>query len=861
MSARALGVGLFRLGLCALAALVIRYAGGGRAPRAGADALTLEEARAVFPAAAALGAELRELGAREVLDGGGKRLGSALRTSPETDELIGYSGPNDLLIGLGRDGRVVAVHLLESGDTRAHVDQVRAAAAYWRAFEGWDWLAPDELELDAVSGSTLTSLAIGEALERRLSGRVRSLRFPEPLRLAEALPSFPAAAQLVPEARGRARVHAAGGELLGFLLRSSPQADDVRGYRGPSEALVALAPDGIELLDVSLRASYDTPEYVERVRAAEDYLGRLAGHDAAAWAQLDFERAGLEGVSGATRTSFGLAEGLRRRFVADARGGAHGTSWSAGLRGLGHELALLTLLLGACAMTYGPWRGRRGLRLAWQVLLVGVLGLALGDLLSLALFAGWARGALPWSAAPALYLVGAVALLAPVAGRRQLYCHSLCPHGALQEWLGRIRRWRRSPPRAWHRRLRRLPWIALAAALAIAVLLPGFELARLEAFDAWVLGLVALCSAVLALVGLGACLFVPLAYCRYGCPTGALLELLRGPRAGLGRRDGVAAVLVVVLGALALARPEPSGAPHGPDALRIRGGGFGTSWSVELRGAPPAQERWRERVRAELARVERELSAWSPSSPLAQWNASATTLAVELPDELLDLVEFGLELSARTEGAFDFTVGPLVEAWGVGPAGPNAEAPSDGAPSDEAPRAGHLRELLQGVGWQKLELDREHGTLRKAHPDLRVDLGALLQGYAVDRVAALLDECGAFEYLIDVGGELRARGSWRVGVEDPRDGARELSRLVLRDGALATSGSYRLQHLISPRSGRPVASPWVLCSTRSKTALAADGWATALFVSGDAGPELALREGLPALFFDGGEELVNLGGF
>jgi thiamine biosynthesis lipoprotein ApbE/Na+-translocating ferredoxin:NAD+ oxidoreductase RnfG subunit len=828
-------------------------------------------ARAFFPEASSVSEKVDDRRGSWVRDADGRALGSVLTTSPDADDLIGYSGPSNLLIALEPDGRVRGVSLLSSADTAAHVEEVRRADFFWKSFVGWSPASEPSRTIDAVSGSTLTSLAMAEAVERRLSGSAISRRFPEPLTLDEVRAVFAAAARLqsnVPRP-GWTTVRDDQNRTLGFVIRTSPAGDNVRGYRGPTESLVAIAADEQTVLGVRLRRSYDTPEYVDRVREDDDFLGMLAGRSIDDWARLDFAAAGIEGVSGATQTSFGVAEGLRRRFRAEIEARDATTQAS---RRTWHNAGLLLVVLGALVITYSPLHTSRFLRFVWQCVLIAGFGICLGDLLSLALLAGWSRHGVPWQTAPSWVLLAVVALVAPWGTRRNLYCQHLCPHGAAQEWLTSLHRWfhkttrsvskgglsgraTKSAEHSASRTLRvtsstrwfvRVPTILLAIAWMVALTMPQFDLAQLEPFDAWVLPLTALSSTLVFVVGIAASWFIPQAYCRFGCPTGALLKFVRsgGSYDRIGRRD-VAAVALLILGAGWIAvRSGGSNAGAPNDTSRrtsankvtmteLRGTAFGTTWSIKLRGDWPGSESVRDRVASELSRIETTLSHWKPDSATAQFNATETTLPMELPAELIALVARGQELSRATNGLFDMTVAPLVQAWGYGP-GERREVP---------PTDAEIQELLQRTGWQKLEVDREANTLRKQHPALQLDLGALLQGYAVDQIATLLDSLApqdSPEYLIEVGGELRARGAWQVAIENPSQPTQPLLTMTLTDAALATSGAYRSRriighadahHLISPQTGRPVTATLRLCSVVSPTCVEADGWATALFLS------------------------------
>ena len=285
---------------------------------------------------------------------------------------------------------------------------------------------------------------------------------------------------------------------------------------------------------------------------------------------------------------------------------------------------------------------------------------------------------------------------------------------------------------------------------------------------------------------------------------------------------------------------------------------MGTTWSVKIvAGGFDAEERARIRgaIDAELDRVVRLMSTWETDSELSRFNRHRASTPFTASAETLEVLRVAREVSEASGGAFDVTVGPLVEAWGFGP----MERPP--RPPSEA----EVARLRERVGHHLVEIDETSGTLTKRHPDTVCDLSAIAKGHAVDRVAEALAALGHTDFLVEIGGEVRARGArpddrpWRVAIETPDPEARILHRVVeLRDRAMATSGDYRnfyesegvwISHLIDPRSARPIDHGLASVSVIHPQAIWADAWATALIVLGpEEGFELARREELAAYF-------------
>src|SRR5881397_2681456 len=229
---------LYRAGVLLVIVVLVHQQARWREAQRGSS-ISLRQARKFFPAADRVRLRDAERGLHFVTDARGDTIGCLLTTSPQTDAIIGYSGPNNVLIALDSRGLVAGIEILRSGDTAEHVQRVKDQAGFLRAFIGWNPSEAPPPKIEGVSGATLTSFAIAESIEQRLAGAAPSLRFPEPLTLQEVQQLFTNATRLVPD-RSRFRVLDRSGRLLGYALRSSPQADNLPGYRGPTECLVAL---------------------------------------------------------------------------------------------------------------------------------------------------------------------------------------------------------------------------------------------------------------------------------------------------------------------------------------------------------------------------------------------------------------------------------------------------------------------------------------------------------------------------------------------------------------------------------------------------------------------------------------------
>lgn len=324
----------------------------------------------------------------------------------------------------------------------------------------------------------------------------------------------------------------------------------------------------------------------------------------------------------------------------------------------------------------------------------------------------------------------------------------------------------------------------------------------------------------------------------------------------------VASMMVWVLGACA------------PTAQiqTLSGDSMGSSWAVRYVGNDASVERVRAAIEQRLALVDRQMSTWKTDSDLSRFNTAAAGTWVDSPPELFKVVEAALKLAEATGGAYDPTVGPLVDLWGFGPAGERREPPD----------AASIEAMRKRVGWQRVHRDAAQTRVLQSG-GVHLDLSSIAPGYALDLIGEYLELQGRMDYLVEVGGELRGRGlkpdgsAWQVAIQRPLDNDAADDSISpqhvigLRDTSLGSSGDYRhffedggrrYAHRIDPRTGYPLDNDVASVTVMAKLGIDADPLATALSVLGpDAGLDYAKRHGIAALFIlrkgDGFEERIT----
>lgn len=300
--------------------------------------------------------------------------------------------------------------------------------------------------------------------------------------------------------------------------------------------------------------------------------------------------------------------------------------------------------------------------------------------------------------------------------------------------------------------------------------------------------------------------------------------------------------------------------------IELSGETMGTTYSVKVaaKDDSASQEHLRIAVEAALMRVNAGMSTYIEDSELSRLNQAPAEEVIEVAEETFARIANAQRVSEETGGAFDITIGPIVQAYGFG-----SETVLE-FPSDEK-----LDALFGRVGYRKLKINDDLRTVVKTTDGMYCDLSAIAKGHGVDAVVETLVSHGVESCFVEIGGEVRAVGEksggevWRVGIERPDETERRMHRAVpLRDIAMATSGDYRnyyeqdgwrISHIIDARTGRPIDHALASVSVLHERCEMADAYATALMVLGPGeGMRLAERLDLAALFLvREGDEFVE----
>ena len=304
----------------------------------------------------------------------------------------------------------------------------------------------------------------------------------------------------------------------------------------------------------------------------------------------------------------------------------------------------------------------------------------------------------------------------------------------------------------------------------------------------------------------------------------------------------VASFLFVLLTSLLLVACSET-----PEQYVFSGLTMGTTYQVKVvPGGVPVPDNFGKTIQSTLESLDSTFSTYQTDSELMSLNRTPVGETMSLSQPMMRVLGISDQVFQLTGGAFDPTVGPLVNLWGFGP------DPSQ----DKVPELSKIKTQLGRIGFGKLAVDHGAASARRT-ADIQLDLSAVAKGFAVDVVAELLTSHGLVNYLVEVGGELRTNGlkangqPWRIAIESPTLERREVQQaLTLGNAAIATSGDYRnyferggrrYSHTIDPRTGFPITHQLASVTVIAEDTASADALATGLMVMGHT-ESLALAE-------------------
>ncbi|AKD38271.1 ApbE protein [Pasteurella multocida subsp. multocida OH4807] len=283
-----------------------------------------------------------------------------------------------------------------------------------------------------------------------------------------------------------------------------------------------------------------------------------------------------------------------------------------------------------------------------------------------------------------------------------------------------------------------------------------------------------------------------------------------------------------------------------PEMVALTGKTMGTTYSVKYIDHGELKvnaQNMHKGIEAVLRDVNNKMSTYIATSELSMFNQSTQTeLPVEISSDLATVLAESIRLNSVTEGALDVTIGPIVNLWGFGPEKRNSQESIEE----------QVEKRKAWVGIEKLKLTQQGDKffLQKMVPQLYIDLSSIAKGFGVDQVANYIAEQGVADYLVEIGGEVRAKGhniegkDWQIAIEKPSfDGSRAVSQIIgLRNFAMATSGNYRnyfeengrrFSHEIDPKTGYPIEHRLASITVLADSTMTADGLSTGLYVLGE----------------------------
>ena len=297
----------------------------------------------------------------------------------------------------------------------------------------------------------------------------------------------------------------------------------------------------------------------------------------------------------------------------------------------------------------------------------------------------------------------------------------------------------------------------------------------------------------------------------------------------------------------------------GAELVELSGSTMGTSYSVTALDHDRSVDKaaLKQALEQSLAEVNAQMSNWDARSEVSRFNAFKSTDPMTVSEGLARVVSAARDVNAASDGQFDITLGPVIEAWGFG---------AKGGLSGSAPDAAVLA-AARTVAGQTDGLDVSGTQLRKSHPDTEIYLPSIGKGYGVDQLAKVAREFGLSDFMVEIGGDIYVSGrnadgmNWQIGIETPDARTRQAYQVAsVSNLGMATSGDYRnyferdgkrFSHIIDAKTGEPITHKTASVTVLTENTMLADAWATALLVLGtERGLEIADQQNLAVLFID-----------
>jgi FAD:protein FMN transferase len=308
------------------------------------------------------------------------------------------------------------------------------------------------------------------------------------------------------------------------------------------------------------------------------------------------------------------------------------------------------------------------------------------------------------------------------------------------------------------------------------------------------------------------------------------------------------------------ADPQSQNAPEASEqetlpTVVLRGQTMGTTYQIKLVLSEPNQskqwEGFQAQIDTKLEHINDLMSTYRPQSDISKLNRKADTEPVQLQEDFAQVVAAALRIGTATQGAFDLTLGPIIELWGF----------DKGQGRTTPPTKQEIVALKAFTGLDKISL--VENKLQKKDARVQINLSGIAKGYAVDAIGKLLHDARIKHFMVEIGGEILVQGQnakgqpWRLGVNRPTPEAGRyeiIDTVELTSGGMATSGSYRnffdksgkrFHHIINPVTGAPVEHNLVSVTVLAPSCMEADGLATAAMVMGQAAFETTIQEKYP----------------